>query len=449
LRLKFGRPSRLVRDGPGVGAIDGDTIKSHPDRWHFGDHTLGRGQRTTTTAARSPAIRKRAGREQGVAFGADSAKMRARLVNQVVRRRGIADVVSHSDAGSRETAMKRLLGAMVALIMTLACGAAFAHDMMDIRIGAATASDHAPGFAGLERGIFAKHGLNAEIVMYPTGVEMINGLMAGAQEVNLMGSIPFLAAISNGLPLMLIGHLHGDPLSSSYSTGHSIVAGPDAGVAGGDVKALDGKRIGLPRGTGAEGYLLGHLKSNDMTADDVELVNIKPADLATALAQGDVDAIAIWEPWPSTAVVNVPGAVRVVDGGCESCYIPAAILTTRQVIADQPELLRRFLAAFAESQQWVRKNFDEAAEINMRWIPGIDLAVMKAAIRQAGYDHRISKLTLEGYQEKTMPSLVAGGRLKEVFDASPNIDPQFYLHVEESFPELYADLPPIPEDIHY
>lgn len=345
--------------------------------------------------------------------------------------------------------MKPLVGSIVAALLAVSGVTASAQDMIDIRIGAATASDHAPGFAALERGLFAKHGLNAKIVMYPTGVEMINGLMAGAQEVNLMGSIPFLAAISNGLPLMLIAHLHGDPLGDSYSTGHSIVAGPNAGVAAGDVKALAGKRIGLPRGTGAEGYLLGHLKSNGMSADDVELVNIKPADLPTALAQGDVDAIAIWEPWPSTAVVNVPGAVRVVDGGCDSCYIPAAILTTKQVIADQPEALRRFMAAFAEAQQWVRNNFDEAAEINMRWIPGIDLAVMKEAIRQAGYDHRISKLTNKGYQEKTMPSLVAGGKLKEVFDASPNIDPQFYLYVEENFPEYYADLPPLPEDIHY
>jgi len=345
--------------------------------------------------------------------------------------------------------MKRMLGPIVAALLAVTGTAAAAQDMIDIRIGAATASDHAPGFAALERGIFAKHGLNAKIVMYPTGVEMINGLMSGAQEVNLMGSIPFLAAISNDLPLMLIGHLHGDPLSDSYSTGHSIVAGPDAGVGEGDIKALAGKRIGLPRGTGAEGYLLGHLKSNAISADDVELVNIKPADLPTALAQGDVDAVAIWEPWPSTAVVNIPGAVRVVDGGCASCFIPAAILTTRQVIADRPEALRRFMAAFAEAQQWVRNNFDAAAEINMRWIPGIELEVMQEAIRQAGYDHRISKLTLKGYEEKTMPSLVAGGKLKEVFDASPNIDPQFYLHVEENFPEFYADLPEIPEDIHY
>ena len=97
------------------------------------------------------------------------------------------------------------------------------------------------------------------------------------------------------------------------------------------------------------------------------------------------DAIAVWEPWPSTTIVKVPGSVRVVDGGCPTCYIPAAILTNRDTVAKKAEALRRFMAAFAESQQWVRQNFDAAAEICMRWIPGTDLEVMKQAIRQAGY----------------------------------------------------------------
>ncbi len=346
--------------------------------------------------------------------------------------------------------MSRSLHMLAGLVVLglLAAPAVHAQVPIDIKIGAATASDHAPGFVGIERGTFAKHGLNAKIIMYATGVEMINGLMAGAQDVNLMGSIPFLAAISNGVPLVLIAHLHGDPLRADYSTGHSIVAGPGAGVQRGDVKALKGKRIGLPRGTGAEGYVLGHLTSNGMTAEDVKLVNVKPADLPTALARRDVDAIAVWEPWPSTAVVNVPGSVRVVDGGCPTCYIPAAILTNRDVVAKRAEALRRFMVAFAESQQWVRKNYDAAAEIAMRWIPGVDLPVMKEAIRQAGYDHRISKHTVEGYMKRTIPTLVAGGQLKKAFDPSPNIDPQFYLHVEKNFPELYADLPKIPAEIH-
>ncbi|HEV8306973.1 MAG TPA: ABC transporter substrate-binding protein [Methylomirabilota bacterium] len=344
--------------------------------------------------------------------------------------------------------MKRFLRVIAAVTLGLACAVpAVAQTAIDIKIGAGPASDHAPGFVGIERGIFARHGLNAKIIMYPTGVEMINGLMAGAQDVNLMGSIPFLAAISNGVPLVLIAHLHGDPLRPDYSTGHSIVAGPGTGIQKGEIKALKGKRIGLPRGTGAEGYLLGHLRSNGMRADDVKLVNVKPADIPTALARRDVDAIAIWEPWPSTAVVNVPGSLRVVDGGCPTCYIPAAILTNRDTAAKKPEALRRFMVAFAESQQWVRQNFDAAAEIVTRWIPGIDLAVMKEAIRQAGYDHRISRYTVEGYVKTTIPTLLAGGQLKNAFDPSPFIDPQFYLYAEKSSPQFYADLPPIPPAI--
>jgi NitT/TauT family transport system substrate-binding protein/sulfonate transport system substrate-binding protein len=342
----------------------------------------------------------------------------------------------------------RLLRALAAVLLLLAARPAPAADPIDIRIGAGTASDHAPGFVAVERGLFAKHGLNAKINMYATGVEMINTLMAGQQDVNLMGSIPFLAATSNGVPLVLIAHLHGNPLRDDYSTGHTIVAGPGTGIGKGEIKALKGKRVGLPRGTGAEGYLMGHLRSNGMGADDVKLVNLKPADLPTALARKDVDAIAVWEPWPSTAIVNVPGSVRVVDGGCPTCYIPAAILTNRDTVAKKAEALRRFMVAFAEAQQWVRQNPDGAAEIAMRWIPGIDLAVMKEAIRQAGYDHRISKYTVEGYVKKTIPTLVAGGQIKQPFDPAPFIDPQFYLYAEKTFPQFYADLPKIPANIH-
>jgi NitT/TauT family transport system substrate-binding protein/sulfonate transport system substrate-binding protein len=319
-----------------------------------------------------------------------------------------------------------------------------AQDTIEIRVGAATASDHAPAFAALEKGIFAKHRLNAKIIMYPTGVEMINGLLSGAQEVNVMGSIPFLAGISNGLPLILIGHLHGDATKDNYSTGHSIVAGPDSGIK--TVADLKGKRVGLPRGTGAEGYLNGLLQATGLKPEDVKLINVKPNDLPTALAQKDVDAIAIWEPWPSTAVVKLQGSSRIASGGCPTCYIPAALVTSKNVAAEKPEALRRFMAAFAEAEQWVRKNFDEAAEINMRWISGIELPVMKEAIREAGYDLRISKNTVEQYKRKTIPSLVAAGNLKKEVDPAPNVDPQFYTFVEKKHPEFFSDLAPIPAD---
>ncbi len=342
----------------------------------------------------------------------------------------------------------RRLWTALGLVLALgaAAGALAQAQNLPLKVGAANATDHAAAFIAVERGIFAKHGLDARLVMYQTGVEMINGLLNGAQDVNIMGSIPFLAGTSNGQPLVLIGHLHGDALSQSYSMNNSIVATPASGIKEGDVKAHKGKKIGLPRGTGAEGYLLGVLAANGMKDSEVTLVNVAPGNQATALRQGDVDALAAWEPWGSISSIRVPNAYRVVSGGCDACYDPGTILTTRANIAGKAEHLRRFMVAFAEAHQILRQNHDAAAEINMRWIQGIDLDVMKISIRRSNYDLRVTKNTLDGYNNKTIPALLADKRMAKKLDAATIVDPQFYKHVETSAPQFFSDLKPIPAD---
>lgn len=341
---------------------------------------------------------------------------------------------------------RRTVLASLALALGLATGAAAQQAPLPIKIGAANATDHAAAFIGIERGIFAKHGLDAKLVMYQTGVEMINGLLSGAQEVNIMGSIPFLAGVSNGQPLVPIGHLHGDALGMSYSMNNSIVATPASGIKEGDVKALKGKKIGLPRGTGAEGYLLGILAQNGMKDSDVTLVNVAPSNQTTALRQGDVDALAAWEPWGTISSMRVPNAYRVVTGGCDSCYDPGTILTTRAAIAGKSEQLRRFMVAFAEAHQWLRQNYDAAAEINMRWIQGVDIDVMKTAIRRSGYDLRVTRNTIEGYNTITIPALVKDKRMAKTIEATTIVDAQFYKHVEATAPQFFSDLKPVPAD---
>jgi len=340
---------------------------------------------------------------------------------------------------------RALGGVLVTLLATFPL-AALAQAPLPIKIGAANATDHAAAFIGVEKGIFAKHGLDAKIVMYQTGPEMINGLLNGQQDVNIMGSIPFLAGVSRDQPLVLIGHLHGDATRQYYADNNSIVASASSGIKEKDIKALKGRKIGLPRGTGAEGYLLGILAENGMKIGDVTLINLKPSDQVTALRQGDVDAVAAWEPWATTAAVRVPGAVRVTSGGCESCYDPGSILTTRQIIEQKAETLRRFMVAFAEAHQWLRQHFDEAAEINTRWVTGVDLDIMKPAIRRSNYDLRLSKNTLDGYAKKAIPMLVADKRMAHTVDPATVVDAQFDQYAERTAPQFFSDLPPIPAD---
>ena len=142
----------------------------------------------------------------------------------------------------------------------------------------------------------------------------------------------------------------------------------------------------------------------------------------------------------------MPGAVRVIWGSCDTCYDPGTILSTRAKVAEKAEALRRFTLAFAEAQQWLRGNYDAAAEINMRWIQGVDLDVMKVAIRHSGYDMRLSKNSIEGYNRNAIPGFVADKRIPRAFDATTVIDAQFYLHAEKTAPQFFADLKPIPAE---
>jgi NitT/TauT family transport system substrate-binding protein/sulfonate transport system substrate-binding protein len=104
------------------------------------------------------------------------------------------------------------------------------------------------------------------------------------------------------------------------------------------------------------------------------------------------------------------------------------------------------MVAFAEAQQWLRAHFDEAAEINTRWVTGVDLDIMKQAIRRSNYDVRLSRNTLDGYRNKAIPLLVADKRMAQSVDPATIVDAQFVQYAEKTAPQFFSDLPPVPAD---
>src|SRR5678815_1704092 len=206
--------------------------------------------------------------------------------------------------------------------------------------GVAAAS--APFFSAVERGLFAKQGLDVKVEMMPSGVEISNALASGTVDVGLFGTYPFLTAVSRGIPLVLIGHTWNNALNNPQSEVISMVARADAGVPTNDLTKLKGKKVGVTRGAGGEPYMAGILKQSGLSMDDVTLVNVAPSGMATALANKDADVIAAWEPWPSAALTKVPGSYKVLYGGCKSCYDAGTLVTTKSVIAEKPKAFEAF-----------------------------------------------------------------------------------------------------------
>jgi sulfonate transport system substrate-binding protein len=89
---------------------------------------------------------------------------------------------------------------------------------------------------------------------------------------------------------------------------YRLVARRSAGIE--TLADLKGKRAMLPRNTSAHYYLVAMLRTAGLNEEDVEIVNLPPAQgdqtgmdqMSDALARGDVDLISIWEPEPEDAL---------------------------------------------------------------------------------------------------------------------------------------------------
>jgi sulfonate transport system substrate-binding protein len=339
----------------------------------------------------------------------------------------------------------RLLSSMTSAIVlgTLTTGMASAQQL---RVAVTSAAEGAPFFAGMERGVFSKLGLDIKVDVLPSGVEIVNALSSGTADVGLFGTFPFLTAVSRGLPFVLIGHTWNNATKNPQSEVLSVIARQDAGIPANDLKALKGKKIGVTRGAGGEPYIVGLLKQNGLAVEDVTLVNTAPPNMATALANKDVDAITAWEPWPSSALTKVKGSYKVIYGGCQNCYDAGTIVTTKKAIDEKSKQLEQFILGYAQAGAWVRANREEAAKIAVRWIPGMDNETMSLSIKNIPLDVRLSKNTVEGFAQYSIPLLAREKRIPKEFDPAPVVDNRFVAAALKADPSAFTDLPAIQAD---
>ena len=156
-------------------------------------------------------------------------------------------------------------------------------------------------------------------------------------------------------------------VSESY---YRLVARRSAGIA--KVSDLKGKRILVPRLTSAQYYLVAMLRSAGLNEEDVTLVSMpappatQPGQVATppskfrsaeALARGEVDAIATFEPEPAVAVRLLGNDAIVLQD--RKVYREAFNLNARAKDLADPEKRRaivRFVRAVSDASKALKKD---------------------------------------------------------------------------------------------
>ncbi len=224
--------------------------------------------------------------------------------------------------------------------------------------------DFAPLIIAKEKGFFAKHGLEVEI-MEPADPNDPPKLAAAGKIDLAVTSQPLqLLHIDNGLPLVRIATLVPVPLNT-------VMVLKDSGIS--EIKQLAGKKVGYSIG-GFETLLLNTmLKEDGLGADDVETVNVN-FSITPSLLTGKVDAVIGGYPPFELNQLELEGKKGLVFNVEEygvPVYDELILVTNKKNIADQKQakVLRRFVDALDEAARYLVKHPAESWQLFVRTNP--------------------------------------------------------------------------------
>jgi NitT/TauT family transport system substrate-binding protein/sulfonate transport system substrate-binding protein len=311
-----------------------------------------------------------------------------------------------------------------------------------VRVSAAVGNNmmHTPTFVGVEKGIFLKHGIDLKLRVLMTGMEMSKAMQAG--EVQLAGAAisNFPVAIQQGLEARAVVGILGDATTAFWDGTLSVTARGGAGIRG--IEDLPGKRIAAVTGGGGDQYVRLLFARHKLPADKVVLLNIGPGNQMGALQRGDVDAVATWEPYGTLILEKVPGATLVTRNGGLLSYAVFMQATT-PFLEQSTGLVEKYVLGAAEASQYTRQHADEAAEITTRWVSGLEVDVARKAIRNLHFDARLTKYSLQAFDE-SVKVLLEQKKLRAPVPASRGMETRFIAKVMRERPDLFTDLKPVP-----
>ena len=174
--------------------------------------------------------------------------------------------------------------------------------------------------------------------------EIKEALMSNKMQAGFMVAPMAIALRAQGVPIKIVylGHRYGSAVVVAKN-------GPIHTFAD-----LRGKVIAIPSRFSDERLIVFKaLKQNGMSAKDIKMVEMAPADVAGALAAGAVDAFSMGEPYPSQAEMAGFGRVLFKAREYWPDFISCVLVVRQDIIETRPEAVQVLVDGIARSGLWL------------------------------------------------------------------------------------------------
>lgn len=235
-------------------------------------------------------------------------------------------------------------------------------------------ADHVGIYQALAEGQFSRAGLDVHVQTPSDPAAPLQLLAAGKVDLAISYEPEVMLARSRGEPLVAVGAIVQQPLTSIVSVGSKHIRTP---------ADLRGKTVGDAGIAYQHAYLTTILARAHVPVSSVREVNVG-ANLVPAMLSGRVDATlgAYWnyEAIQLRQAGKHPDVIRVDDAGVPT-YDELVLVVRENEIANQNNELRRFVQALGRGYQAVRADPTAGVDALVKANPTLNRRLQQASVQ--------------------------------------------------------------------
>jgi NitT/TauT family transport system substrate-binding protein len=244
---------------------------------------------------------------------------------------------------------------LLALMALTGCGWNPPDQVAKIVLGAETAPHSSPVWIAENKGYFLERGVNVEIREFESGRTALRSMLnAEGIDIVTAAQTPVVLNSFSRNDYAIVGGM-------VYSENDvKLLARQDRGITA--AANLKGKTVGMTAGSSGDFFLGLFMGYFQMRASDVNTVDLEPAALSKAIIDGQVDAIATWEPhiYKARQVLGDKAFLLSSGGIYRTDFY---FVARKEFIRNHFEALKRFLRAIEKAEGFIQSHNKEAMDI--------------------------------------------------------------------------------------
>lgn len=263
--------------------------------------------------------------------------------------------------------MKKVIAFILSLVMVMTALTAFAADTtfgleplserQTLHIGFFSGSAHSiPWYIADQQGFFDELNIDVEYSSFVNGPAMMEA--NSSWDVCDVGGPGALNGMKN-YDMVMIGEIDNEANTA-------IFVRPDSAIAKDPTnpEVWKGAECILPIGTTLQHTLLSYLKTMNLTAADVSMINMDVTSGLTAFKAGQADVLCVWNAIAYNAEDS--GFIRVSDAGQMGLNVTSTMCATPNALANKAELIEKAWMIYFLTWDWCKQseeNFETAVQL--------------------------------------------------------------------------------------